>query len=144
VVLAGWAGGAGKCIKIQHTSEIATVYGHLSRFASGIRHGVSVRQGQVIGYVGSTGLSTGPHLDYRLQVRGRFVNPLTVPKVEGPPIPEEAWPEFLALAGQRVEQLASLVESGLARPVQAASLGSDETPLAPGRSPDAPADPGRL
>ncbi len=75
VVFAGWKGGFGKFIHIKHPNGIETMYGHLSRFAKGIRRGVRVRRGQVIGYVGATGLATGPHLDYRVKVKGKFVNP---------------------------------------------------------------------
>jgi len=78
VISAGWAGGAGKMIKIQHDREISTIYCHLSRFASGIRPGASVSQGQVIGYVGSTGLATGPHLDFRFTKNGKYINFLSL------------------------------------------------------------------
>lgn len=78
----GYSGGAGKFIKIRHNSVYTTMYLHLSRYANGIKKGVRVQQGQVIGYVGSTGLSTGPHLDYRFYVNGNPVDPL---KVEVPP-----------------------------------------------------------
>ena len=75
VVFAGWARGFGNFIRIKHDNGIETSYGHLSRFARGIRKGVRVRRGQVIGYVGATGLATGPHLDYRVKVKGKYVNP---------------------------------------------------------------------
>ncbi|NIM20029.1 MAG: peptidoglycan DD-metalloendopeptidase family protein [Candidatus Latescibacteria bacterium] len=79
VVVAATRGRAnGKYIKIRHNRSYTTYYLHLSRFAKGIRKGKSVRQGQVIGYVGSTGLAKGPHLDYRIKVNGRFVNPRTI------------------------------------------------------------------
>ena len=78
VIYAGWDRGFGRIVKVRHNAVYVTTYGHLSRFARGIRKGKRVRQGQVIGYVGSSGLATGPHLDYRLLRRGRYVNPLTV------------------------------------------------------------------
>jgi murein DD-endopeptidase MepM/ murein hydrolase activator NlpD len=76
VVTAGSNGGYGIFVKLQHTSQIGTGYGHMSRLGPGIRPGVSVRQGQVIGFVGSTGLSTGPHLHYEFYRNGHPVNPL--------------------------------------------------------------------
>jgi len=74
VTFVGWNGGNGRYIKIKHAQGITTSYGHLSRYAKGIRKGVKVKQGQTIGYVGSTGLSTGPHLDFRITQNGRYVN----------------------------------------------------------------------
>ena len=71
---AGWCGGGGNCIKIKHNSEYQTVYAHMSKFARGIKSGVRVKQGQTIGYVGSTGKSTGPHLHYEVIVNGKKVN----------------------------------------------------------------------
>lgn len=78
----GYNGGSGRFIKIRHNSVYSTMYLHLSKYAKGLKKGVQVKQGQVIGYVGSTGLSTGPHLDYRFFVNGNAVDPL---KVEVPP-----------------------------------------------------------
>ena len=71
---AGWCGGGGNCIKIRHNSTYQTIYAHMSKFARGIKTGVRVRQGQTIGYVGSTGKSTGPHLHYEVIVNGKKVN----------------------------------------------------------------------
>ncbi len=71
---AGWCGGGGNCVVIKHNSTYQTVYAHMSKFAKGIRSGVRVRQGQTIGYVGSTGKSTGPHLHYEVIVNGKKVN----------------------------------------------------------------------
>jgi murein DD-endopeptidase MepM/ murein hydrolase activator NlpD len=73
-----WAGGYGRWIKLRHTAGLETGYGHLSAWAPGLRPGESVRQGQVIGYVGSSGLSTGPHLHYEVLEGGRPVDPTTV------------------------------------------------------------------
>ena len=71
---AGWCGGGGNCIVIKHNSTYQTVYAHMSKFAKGIRSGVRVKQGQTIGYVGSTGKSTGPHLHYEVIINGKKVN----------------------------------------------------------------------
>ena len=71
---AGWCGGGGNCVKIKHNSTYQTVYAHMSKFARGIKPGVRVKQGQIIGFVGSTGKSTGPHLHYEVIVNGKKVN----------------------------------------------------------------------
>ncbi len=71
---AGWCGGGGNCVKIKHNSTYQTIYAHMSKFARGIKAGVRVKQGQTIGYVGSTGKSTGPHLHYEVIVNGKKVN----------------------------------------------------------------------
>lgn len=75
VVSAGWAGGGGNQIRLRHSGGYETYYLHLSRFGKGVRAGTRVSQGAVIGYVGSTGTATGPHLDYRVRKKGVFVNP---------------------------------------------------------------------
>ena len=74
IVKAQWCGGGGNCIKIKHNSTYSTIYAHLIKFASGIKSKKKVKQGQIIGYVGSTGLSTGPHLHYEVIVNGKKVN----------------------------------------------------------------------
>ena len=75
---AGWCGGGGNCVVIKHNSTYQTIYAHMSKFAKGIRAGVRVKQGQTIGYVGSTGKSTGPHLHYEVVVNGKKVNSQTL------------------------------------------------------------------
>ena len=74
VIKAGWCGGGGNCVKLKHNNTYQTVYAHMSKFGRGIKKGVRVKQGQIIGYVGSTGLSTGPHLHYEVIENGRKVN----------------------------------------------------------------------
>ena len=74
VIRARWCGGGGNCIKIKHNSSYSTVYAHMSKFASGIFEGTRVKQGQIIGYVGSTGKSTGPHLHYEVIFNGKRIN----------------------------------------------------------------------
>ena len=78
VEAAGWNGSYGRYIRIRHSGTYKTAYAHMSRIASGIRPGANVRQGQVIGFVGSTGRSTGPHLHYEIIVNNRKVNPMTI------------------------------------------------------------------
>ncbi|WP_457932260.1 peptidoglycan DD-metalloendopeptidase family protein [Pseudomonas aeruginosa] len=77
ILEAGRKGGYGNAVVIQHGQRYRTIYGHMSRFAKGIRAGTSVKQGQIIGYVGMTGLATGPHLHYEFQINGRHVDPLS-------------------------------------------------------------------
>ena len=74
VTRARWCGGGGNCVKIRHNSTYETIYAHMSKFAAGIKEGKKVKQGQIIGYVGSTGMSTGPHLHYEVVVNGKKVN----------------------------------------------------------------------
>ena len=75
---AGWCGGGGNCVVIKHNSTYQTIYAHMSKFAKGIRSGTRVKQGQTIGYVGSTGKSTGPHLHYEVLINGKRVNSQTL------------------------------------------------------------------
>ena len=74
IIKAAWCGGGGNCVKIKHNQTYSTVYAHLSKFAAGIKKGVRVKQGRIIGYVGSTGLSTGPHLHYEVIENGKKIN----------------------------------------------------------------------
>ena len=74
IVKAGWCGGGGNCVKIKHNSTYSTVYAHMSKFAFGIKKGVRVKQSQIIGFVGSTGKSTGPHLHYEVIENGKKIN----------------------------------------------------------------------
>ena len=90
----GYNEGSGRFIKIRHNSVYTTMYLHLSRYAKGIKKGAKVQQGHVIGYVGSTGLSTGPHLDYRFYVNGSPVDPLKVEMPPSHPVKEELRAEY--------------------------------------------------
>ena len=74
IVSAKWCGGGGNCIKIKHNSTYTTVYAHMKNFAKGMKAGKKIRQGEIIGYVGSTGMSTGPHLHYEVKLNGKSVN----------------------------------------------------------------------
>ncbi len=95
VILRGWNGGYGNQVIIQHGSQFKSYYGHLSRFAKNVKVGHYVRQGDVIGYVGSTGLSTGPHLDFRIKKRGKWIDPLKLdPPSRKEPISDEEMGEF--------------------------------------------------
>lgn len=92
VLSAGWAGGGGNTVKIRHNSTYTTSYMHLSKYASGIKAGAHVTQGQVIGYVGMTGTATGPHLDFRVYKNGTAINPLTMESPSADPIQEKNLP----------------------------------------------------
>jgi murein DD-endopeptidase MepM/ murein hydrolase activator NlpD len=96
VTFAGRDGGAGKMIRVRHANGFETAYLHLSGFGKGLRPGARVSQGQVIGFVGSTGLSTGPHLDYRVKQNGRWVNPLQLASPPAKPLEAERLERFLA------------------------------------------------
>ena len=78
VTKATWCGGGGNCVKIRHNSTYSTIYAHMSKFGRGIKKGTRVKQGQIIGYVGSTGLSTGPHLHYEVVENGKKINSQTL------------------------------------------------------------------
>ena len=90
----GRKNGYGKVIFLQHQGKYTTVYGHLSRFAKGIKTGQRIKQGQLIGYVGQTGLATGPHLHYEFRVNGRHRNPLKVTRLPAAPIDKKSLPAF--------------------------------------------------
>ena len=94
VVFAGRNGGYGRTIILKHGSVYTTLYSHLSRFSNGIRPGKRVEQGQTIGYVGSTGLATGPHLHYEFRVRGVHRDPLKVKLPQAAPLAEEYMKDF--------------------------------------------------
>ena len=86
VVSAGWSKGGGNVVKVRHPNGFVTSYLHLSKFASIAKRGGRVTQGQVVGFVGSTGLATGPHLDYRVQQSGRYLDPLSLKSEPAPPL----------------------------------------------------------
>ncbi len=99
ITFIGLKGGYGRYIRVRHNHIYETGYGHLSRFAKGLKRGSRVKQGQVIGYVGSSGLATGPHLDFSVLKRGKFINPLSI---KSPPV--------LILKGEDSRRFNSLVD----------------------------------
>jgi murein DD-endopeptidase MepM/ murein hydrolase activator NlpD len=105
VVETSYSGGNGRFVKIRHNSIYTTMYLHLSRFAKGIKKGTRLKQGEVIGYVGSSGLSTGPHLDYRFYVNGGPVDPLKVEVPPSHPVKEELRTEYEIQRDSVIEQL---------------------------------------
>ena len=124
VVSAAASGGSGNMVRLRHTNGYETYYLHLSRFAKGMRPGNRVVQGQTVGYVGSTGLATGPHLDYRIRKNGTFVNPLIEHRnlPPGDPIPEEHVAAFFEARDRALERMfapSPATRRGRARPVVA-------------------------
>jgi murein DD-endopeptidase MepM/ murein hydrolase activator NlpD len=108
IMYAGWRGGYGKFVQIKHNSSYQSTYGHLSRYGRNIKKNRMVTQGQVIGFVGSTGLSTGPHLDFRLLYKGRFVNPLKINFPSANPVDPKELPVFKA----KIKSMLSALNKG--------------------------------
>ncbi len=104
--------GAGNYLKIKHNSAYTTTYMHLSRFAKGIQKGSSVKQGEVIGYVGSTGLSTGPHLDYRVYKHNQPINPLKMEAPPSRPVKPELRDSFMVVRDNLLQLMDSLQQKG--------------------------------
>lgn len=102
---AGWKGGYGRLVVIRHNHSCVTRYGHLSRFAKGIRKGVRVRQKDLIGYVGSSGRSTGPHLHCEMERGGRLINPLRENFPAADPVPESCRADFERVLKEWLEAL---------------------------------------
>lgn len=105
VTFAGWNGGYGKFIQIQHNSVYTTGYGHLSEYAKNIRPGVRVKQGQVIGYVGATGLATGPHLDFSIKKNGKYINFLKIKRFRGTKLSKNHMEEFKSMVNQYFDKI---------------------------------------
>lgn len=105
VIMAGWGGGGGNTIKIKHAGNLQTGYLHLKSFAKGIKVGTKVSQGQLIGYVGSTGTSTGPHLDYRIWKNGKPIDPLKVTQEPAEPIAVAHKERFEAVRDRLIAEL---------------------------------------
>jgi murein DD-endopeptidase MepM/ murein hydrolase activator NlpD len=133
VVFAGWSGGGGRMVKVRHPKGYVTGYLHLSRFAAGVTPGARVSQGQVIAFTGATGLVSGPHLDYRIQHDGRWIDPLSLRNVPAQPVPvaqlarfhswRDACRHSLELGQVAPELLLAAKESGAESPgVPAASV----------------------
>jgi murein DD-endopeptidase MepM/ murein hydrolase activator NlpD len=106
VVARSWAGGNGNLVKIKHQNGYVSSYAHLSRYADGLRVGDRVEQKQVIGYVGQTGLATGPHVCFRIQRYGKYVDPAGLRMPAGMPIPKNQVPTFRATRDLRLAELA--------------------------------------
>lgn len=114
VSFVGWRGGGGKTVEVRHPGGYVTSYLHLSGFAPKVAVGQRVSQGEIIGYVGSTGLTTGPHLDYRVTHNGRYLNPARLGGDPAPPLPEGARAAFAQVRAQLAQLL--LRPSGVVPP----------------------------
>lgn len=123
VASVGWDGALGRAVRIRHGSEYVTIYGHLKGFAGGVRRGVEVRQNQVIGYVGSSGRATGPHLHYTIVHGGRPIDPM---KMKNPPVEalDPALVPELRLAVRRWRPLLDLEPAPVVELAQGASRGT--------------------
>jgi len=104
----GRNGGYGNVVVLKHGGQYSTLYAHLSRFKQGLQRGSAVKQGEVIGYVGATGLATGPHLHYEFRVNGEHRDPMKFDPPKAPPIAERHRDTFLARARERIEQIADM------------------------------------
>jgi murein DD-endopeptidase MepM/ murein hydrolase activator NlpD len=151
VTFAGWDGGGGNVVKVQHGADFVTAYLHLSRFASGIRPGARVRQGDTIAYTGATGLATGPHLDYRVKLRGDWVDPLTLEGVRDEPIPQarlalfHTWRDTVRTSLDKGVVPASLrLAAGSAPEIRLASAAAASSATARDREGSAPVPPAPL
>jgi len=108
VVYAGRKGGYGRFVEIRHTNSAhSTAYAHLRRYGGGIKRGKRIKQGQIIGYVGMSGLATGPHLHFEFRVRGRAVNPLAVKHAPARPVPKKELAEFRDVTSNMLAQLSA-------------------------------------
>ena len=105
VIYRGWAGGFGNLLKVRHVKGYVSYYAHLSRFAAGLRVGDRVQQKQVIGYVGQTGLATGPHVCFRIAQNGRYVNPASLQSPAAKPVPDVARDTFVATRDTLLSEL---------------------------------------
>ncbi|MDE2258837.1 MAG: M23 family metallopeptidase [Betaproteobacteria bacterium] len=117
VAFAGWRNGYGNVIELRHANGISTVYGHLSAFANGLRTGAHIRQGDVIGYVGMTGLATGPHLHYEFKIGGIQHDPQgpDVPRYASTSLTGRAKSQFLAATAPLIKELDAIRGSALAK-----------------------------
>jgi murein DD-endopeptidase MepM/ murein hydrolase activator NlpD len=115
VQFVGVNGGYGNVVVLRHQSKYTTWYGHLSRYAKGLHKGMRVAQGDVIGYVGSTGLATGPHLHYEFRINDVHQNPLRVVMPAAPPITDRDKAPFDLVAGPLADKLSLLRGVNLAR-----------------------------
>jgi murein DD-endopeptidase MepM/ murein hydrolase activator NlpD len=136
VLSVGWDGGGGKTVKVRHPGGYVTAYLHLSGYAKGLGRGDRVRQGEVVGYVGATGLATAAHLDYRVQHNGRWIDPLSLKTVPAPALSSGEIPVFTAWRDQLRLAMETGVVPRLARPSDAHEW---QLAAAPGRPPVTPA-----
>jgi murein DD-endopeptidase MepM/ murein hydrolase activator NlpD len=141
VSFAGWRGGYGNAILITHGGNVSTLYGHMSRFARNVHVGTRVQQGEVIGYVGMTGLATGPHLHYEYLTNGVHRNPQTVQLPGAEPLHGEALQRFRDMAAPLVASLERPAPSPAAAPASAGTASAGAVSLDAGPVPGGVAEP---
>ena len=125
VVRKGYGRGNGYYVEIRHANGYKSMYLHLSRFAKGLARGSRVKQGELIGYVGNTGISTGPHLDFRMTLNGKPLNPLTLKSPAAASISGQHMTEFLQVAQPllaRLDRLRQIIQVADARPARASRI----------------------
>jgi len=115
VEFVGRKGGYGNAVILDHRGRVSTLYGHLSRFAPGLHRGERVAQGDIVGFVGSTGWATGPHLHYEFRIAGRARNPRAVAMPAGVPVPAAELPDFRRHAEPLIARLERIAASPLAQ-----------------------------
>jgi hypothetical protein len=120
VIFAGWNGGYGRLVQIRHNNGLTTGYAHLSRITVGVKKGAVVKQGELIGAVGMTGLATGPHLHYMMTRGGTPINPLSMKSEPPVPIQADMKPDFLKHIAPRQVQLQTMAPQAHA-PTEAAA-----------------------
>lgn len=114
IAFIGRKGGYGNCIILQHGQQYTTLYGHMSRFAKSLKQGDRISQGQVIGYVGMTGLASGPHLHYEFRINGAHVDPLAIKLPVSEPLPQAYRQQFLVQADTLIRQMKYQTETDIA------------------------------
>jgi len=115
VEFTGRKGGYGNAVIVRHRGQVSTLYGHLSRIAPGLHRGTRVAQGDIVGFVGSTGWATGPHLHYEFRISGRARNPYAIAMPAGVPVPAAELPDFRRRAAPLIARLELIAASPLAR-----------------------------
>ena len=136
VIQRGPNGGLGNAVEIRHPNGFVTRYGHLSRFASGVTVGTRVAQGDVIGYVGATGLATGPHLHYEMLRNGRHVDPLSVDLPAGDPVPSDDFGRWERELVPRLALLERMPAPGMGRFAEVDEDGEDDSDAPASQGPD--------
>ena len=126
VIFKGWKNGYGRFIAIRHNNRFTTTYGHLSRYAAKVKVGSMVKQGEVIGFVGASGLANGPHLDFRMKKNGSFVNPLKMRFPAARPVPESHIEDFKKRVAYLEETLAHLIAETEGQSESSAALAVSE------------------
>ena len=138
VAFRGNKGGAGECVIVAHPGGMESIYMHLSRFARGLEVGQTIRQKQVLGYVGMTGLATGPHLHFSVKIGGHFVDPLRLKPAREAPVPASQRAAFLVAVAPRIEALTRIEARAVPRAAVAHGADPAAAPTVTGAAPPAP------